>query len=97
MHVVDENRLRLGNGRTDQTVTAGNTYSYRITSINSAGSSAASVAATMTTPSTPAAIPTDNLRVWLKADAGMVVDANNLISRWRDRRLHSWVADHACA
>ncbi len=69
-------------GWIDAGLAPGESCAYRVTAINRTGSSPASPASA-TTPTSGAALPTQDIRTWLRADAG-VVAANGAVSRWQD-------------
>jgi hypothetical protein len=68
----------------DPGLTAGAAYSYRVKNANFAGESPYSGVATITLPTT-GRMPMTGLRLWLRADAGVVVDESGSVSVWLDQ------------
>ena len=61
----------------DTSLSAGTEYFYRIQAVNFAGSSPYSSEAGVTTPNSGTEFPLSNVRVWLKADAGVVAQGGS--------------------
>jgi alpha-tubulin suppressor-like RCC1 family protein len=59
-------------------------YYYRIRANNFAGDSAYSNEISITTPASGATLPLTGLKFWVRADFGVTVDGNNLVSNWLD-------------
>ena len=68
----------------DSNLSPATQYYYRIRASNFAGDSDYSNEISVTTPATGATVPTTGLKLWLRADFGVVKDANNLVSTWTD-------------
>jgi hypothetical protein len=69
----------------DETAVAGTTYDYRVKARNYAGSSGYSVV-TVTTPLATEGIPTSGMRLWLRADLGIVPGAvSGSVQTWIDQ------------
>ena len=78
--------VRDGTSYFDTNVIAGTTYTYRVKAWNYAGDSAYSSEVTITTPTDGIGLPIGNLRVWLKADVGVVrQNTNNGVGTWFDQ------------
>ena len=80
----------------DSGLTAGTTYAYRVTASNAQGNSPVSgVISGTTNPggnSATAAFPTDGMQLWLRADAGVSVDANGNVNAWLDQSGNATVS-----
>ena len=72
-------------GYTDSGLTPGGTYTYRAQLSNEYGSSAYSGPISITLPIASTSVPDAGLRLWLRADVGIVADSNNNVSRWGDQ------------
>jgi Bacterial TSP3 repeat len=75
-------QVLVASGRSliDSTVVAGGTYTYRIRARNYSGASDSSNEATVLVPFAGAGMPTDGIRLWLKADC-----ATNPVADWLDQ------------
>ena len=72
-------------GYVDSNLQPSTAYTYRVRAINAAGSSPASSVFTGTTKASDGgALPLDGMQLWLRADAGTTVNANNGVSAWSD-------------
>ena len=69
---------------TDTGLTAGLTYSYRVRAGNGSGISDYSSVETITLVS-QSTIPGVGLRLWLRADAGVVADTDGFVTAWADQ------------
>jgi chitodextrinase len=69
---------------TDVGLITGVTYSYRVRSSNVAGTSGYSSVVTILLVASNY-IPTEGLRLWLKADSGVVVDGAGGVTDWADK------------
>ncbi|MCX6934277.1 MAG: fibronectin type III domain-containing protein [Verrucomicrobia bacterium] len=69
---------------TDTGLTAGLTYSYRVRAGNGSGISDYSSVETITLVS-QSTIPGAGLRLWLRADAGVVADTDGFVTAWADQ------------
>ena len=70
----------------DGGVSAGTLYYYRVKARNYAGESAYSSEASVTTPSSGVSLPVADLKLWLKADAGVVRNGTNgTVAFWLDQ------------
>lgn len=69
----------------DSGLSPGTQYFYRIRASNFAGDSGYSSEVSITTPASGATLPMTGLKLWLRADFGVVKDANNLVSKWTDQ------------
>ena len=72
-------------GYLDTGLTPGATYTYRLSARNYAGTSGYGNTASVTMPAAgPADMPTANLRLWLRADAGITEGAGRVVA-WYDQ------------
>jgi alpha-tubulin suppressor-like RCC1 family protein len=69
---------------TDNGLLAATQYFYRIRVSNFAGDSAYSNEVAVTTPASGATLPMSGIKLWLRADLGVVADSNNLVTTWTD-------------
>ena len=80
----------------DGGLTAGTTYAYQVTASNAQGTSPVSgvIAGTTNAGGNTAtgAFPTDGMRLWLRADAGVNVDANGNVNSWLDQSGNTTVS-----
>ena len=68
----------------DSNLSPGTQYYYRIRASNFAGDSGYSNEISITTPATGATLPMTGMKLWLRADFGVVKDASNLVSSLTD-------------
>lgn len=71
----------------DTAVSAGETYVYRVRTVNGLGQTSGytqPVAATYD-PDLVTSLPGHGLRLWLRADVGITLDTNGLVERWKDQ------------
>ena len=72
----------------DSGLAAGASYQYRVSAENAGMSSAASSAATGTTNTASSgdeSLPVSGLRLWLRADAGVLANAGGAVNTWADQ------------
>ena len=69
----------------DGGLAAGSQYHYRVTALNSSGNSPTITVSGSTAVSSAGAFPTAGMALWLRADSGVTVDTNNLVSAWADQ------------
>ena len=73
----------------DNGLTAGSICAYRLRAENAAGYSGYSGEVSVTLPVTAmSALPTDDLLLWLRPDAGVTQDANGYVTAWSDASGH---------
>jgi alpha-tubulin suppressor-like RCC1 family protein len=68
----------------DSNLSPGTQYYYRIRASNFAGDSDYSNEVSISTPATGATLPMTGMKLWLRADFGVVKDASNLVSSLTD-------------
>jgi hypothetical protein len=79
----------------DTGLLAGTQYYYRVTAYNYEGQSGYSATNSATTLTAGVDIPLSDLRLWLKADSGVTIDASNRINIWLDQSSFSNVVFQA--
>ncbi len=72
----------------DANVTAGATYTYRISARSYAGVSAGTESNSVTAPTGGLGFPDAGLQLWLRADAGVQADGSGQVARWQDLSGH---------
>lgn len=86
--------VRDGNTFVDTNAFVSATNTYRIVTANYTGLSPYSSEITVVTPGTGTSLPLSTLRMWLKADSGIVFNTtNNIVSFWLDQS--GWTNDAA--
>lgn len=81
----------------DTNLIPGTTYYYRIQARNLSGASSYSNETNATTSATGAAMPVEDLRLWLKADAGVACGDNASVFTWQDQSGNSKNATQSLA